>query len=543
MSSWFKRIVALCRNLWRRKHVVSSTVSAAGDRGQVREGEGGPSQAEGVREGRIKARPPQVSNAEVDQAAGLRWRVEGGLDAGELGDDGGGGLMVSQLVSPLNRSERRRRDALRRKYERERRKFDQWVEPQGERPLRKRAAKRVPKEVPQVLPPQGVEGQVKADPICVAEHHSDRQTKVLYEMREICGEFSFRDTILAQLDRYFVYLDRMQKRDPDAFGFYKEVGASLLPYVATPDLWACNSRNYSPDRDEYDDPRYRELSQWFLKTRPGFACIAYGTSPEAERIEREGDAAHRKEKVTLWIPRFLYFIKYERPPWTLEACSGGDVYKMTIWWDRPDQRATRKHGVPQDYGVFVGRNGELRALKRLDTRFRKVVSKRNGLDAFEIPQRAWSIPDDLEVWARYHGTTAQIMLTEMFCKLAHQIERTFAAKARVSIEKDGRHAMFAIDIGRMPYFFKDRDYDLSAQGHQRPIYHEFRKKDGSIGHRGLKDFTWAGYNVHITLPDVDRLEEYDVGAWDSAQLTSEEIRKTIPHGEAGRLLREHLDRA
>ena len=59
--------------------------------------------------------------------------------------------------------------------------------------------------------------------------HYDEE--VLVEESELYGEFNFRDTILGQLDRYWVYLERMRKHDPDSYGFYKQLGATLVPHA------------------------------------------------------------------------------------------------------------------------------------------------------------------------------------------------------------------------------------------------------------------------------------------------------------------------
>jgi hypothetical protein len=440
------------------------------------------------------------------------------------------GSVFTGITGP-NRKERRAHDKQRRALERARLKFDKFVTPQGTPPV-----PRAPGKVERKLGTQASDVTMTDDGdeiVIAAKHHSDRKTLVLYEGREMFGEFNFRDTILDQLERYLVYIDRMKKYDADAYGFYRQVGATLLPYLATPDSWI------PEDQDRKTKARETlSLTPWFMENRPGFGCIAYGTNPEAERQEDEsvGTLGHKRG---FMVPRFLYFTKYTDPPPELQPMSGGDIYQMTVWWDKETDRRLKGNGRPQGFGVFIGKDSKPIVLKMLDTKRIPIRSKRKA-EWFSIPQRAWRIPHDYELWARLHGTTARVFLGNLFCDIAADVERAAWSIVRVTVEKNGRHAMFGIDISRMPYFFQDRDYQLSPAGHRKPIFHMYHPEPGKIAFRGQREFTWAGYNVTITIPGKHHpmLEEIDLGAVDAYWKKKE---KTIGTTEWGRRLRGMVD--
>lgn len=453
-----------------------------------------------------------------------------------------------QPVLP-NRAARRAMSHQRRHYERERRKFDKFVTPEGEpAPYEPRGPRE--KREDSIVVDNGNDLMIvdKPDPTraFIDIHHSDRKTDVLYETDELFGEFNFRDTILEQLERYFVYLERMKKRDPCAYGFYREVGATLLPYIAIPDIWRWHTKK-EESRLYAATPR---LSDWFRENRPGFGCIAYGTAPEVERLERERPPI--KKGCEAWIPRFLYFTKYEDPPYEYQPIRGdGDVYSMTIWWDKTDpqyQKRLKGGGAPEDYGICVNRDGRIRVLKMLDTKIVQIPKKKNGLDLTNIPSRAWRIPHDFTEWARQHGTDVQHYLGHLFCDCAHSVERAAWSMVRVSVEKDGRHAMFGVDAKRLGYFFQDRDYEPG--GGRKRIFHMVRPQSGQtrrdgvnirMHFRGQREFTWAGYNVKLLVPgrDCSMLEECGIGA--IAPLKGKPGVKYLKGQEFGKRLRQMIE--
>jgi len=425
--------------------------------------------------------------------------------------------------------------------EKRRMKFDKFVEPQG--PTPKPGAPRTHAKI-ELPPPPATEEFVAIKLVRDEEmfirdiHHEDKGgEEVLYRETEMYGEFNFRDTILQQLERYFVYINRMRKNDPDAYGLYRQVGATLLPYIAT-------STTHRGDYDKQKKKHEHEINPlppWFNAKRPSFGCFCYGVDPETEKYELAAkDPLKKKRRV--WVPKFMYYSKYEQPPPTVQHMSGGDVYSMTVWWDRPqDPKNKRNYGTPQSFAVFISKDGsEVRALRQLETKFIAIHKKRkNG--SFVIPDRGWHYPSILE---EEEGWAPEEQLVELFVDSAKKQEWASYSMVRVAATKGNMTAAFGVNVRRMAYFFQDRDITLSEVGTRKKVFHMVRahtRRDGThvpFHFRGEKDFTWAGYQIHITIPGRDHpmIEELDIGSVDEYWIDKEDDDKYTHLPELGKLL-------
>lgn len=460
------------------------------------------------------------------EGTGQQWLYPRGAIAREYTGLLDGKLSYSALRSMrTSRVERRAKNAEKRKYERRRKQFDKWADPKGPKPIKKERSTVVSlgSHQPSLYSPDD-------DPLIVDIHHGDRKTKVLYEEREFRGEFSFRDTILEQLDRYLVYVARMKNTDPQAYHLYKQIGAILVPYASNADL----SADLWGDVGATDRDPHLTVSPWFLKILPSFGCIAYGVSPEVEKLE--GKPVKTKVR---WLPKFMYFTKYEKPPVNLEWRNGGTYYTLTVYWDKPGDKQLKRGGIPQEIGMFVSNNGSIRTLKSIETKTLK----------YNIPQRAWRIPTEFQGWAKQHDLTTQKFMADFFHSVGNYIERSAHAMIRVEARKNGLSCCFNVDLDRVPYFFSDRDYALTPTGFRKPIFHIVRahqRANGSsvrLHFRGQKQFSWADYQIYITVPGRDHkpIEEIDVGACDISNPEMANVKgKFFDSKEIGKQLREYL---
>ena len=450
---------------------------------------------------------------------------------------------------------------------RRRLKHDKFVEPKGERPKPKPRAKREKK--PKVLPGVGEPlDPVPFDKITgltpwIAEHHEDDQP-VYYEHAEADAEFNFRDTILEQLDRYFYYLERMKSHAPTAYQFYRQYGATILPYLQI----GSNER-----REGYGDAskvKRWDLPPWFHATRPAFGCFAYGTDPATEKMERS--------QKTLY-PRFMYFQKCRTPPAKVQPTSGGDVYLMTVYWDTADVMDPIAHklkkslgGMPAEYALFISADGsEVRALRTLRFDWLTIRSKKRGTSKANphpttmIPSYGWKIDPFYKGWAREHKVSAEELLEKVFLDALVKHESTQYHMIRVAVSKGDMTAVFHVNPQRLPYFFSDRDIELTDDGSARKkvfhIVHGYTRKNGSVVKwhtKGQRRFMWAGYDVHITIPGRDHFltdavnsgVETDADIGDEQFVDMEAIGKMLstaidqhlqPGPELGRVLDEAIE--
>lgn len=446
-----------------------------------------------------------------------------------------------QPIETINRSQRRKVSSERRRLERARIKRDKLVTPNNLE-LLETIKPRAPRVKAPSKPINIVEDSPDEGRLIVGELvEGDGQGNVLFEESEFKGEFNFRDSILEQLDRYWVYIERMKKYDPDAYDLYTQIGGIMAPYCS---IGANFDRRLTVDKmTEEEIEKHKKatvLTPWFKKHRPTFGCITFGANPLDEEIE---DKTKNKKQ----YPKFIYFTKYRQPPPELQPMLGGDIYKLTIWWDRQHDKKL-KWGRPTDCGIFVSQDGNtIKLLRQIDTK--KIwIRRKHGHyrgKMFSIPQRAWHIPDIYKDWAADHGITADLHLTHLFTDTVKRYEQSCGINAQITIHKDNLTAIFGIDPRRTAYFFRDRDVVVNDGSRQRILHsvREHTRHDGTpvkSHYRGAREFTWAGYKVLITIPGLHHipLGEFNLGATDSFWFKKGDKYKT--EKEIGEALSRHI---
>ena len=88
------------------------------------------------------------------------------------------------------------------------------------------------------------------------------------------------------------------------------------------------------------------------------------------------------KRARIFCPKFMYFLKYSEPPPEVQPMSGGNVYKMTIYWDRPQDPTFKQKGGPEEYAIFVSREGTLKILRMIETKHIDVLVRKKRHDAY-----------------------------------------------------------------------------------------------------------------------------------------------------------------
>jgi hypothetical protein len=459
---------------------------------------------------------------------------------------------AQELPFQGNRAARRQAAA----WERERMKRDKFVTPKGELPVKTPRPPRAPKITPPDSDPAAIPTTLEPVRLVHEANQIMMDDGVGFPENEIWGEFAFRDTILDQLDRYWVYLARMKKHDNDAYEFYKQLGATVVPPVH----WFLHKgARWKEDDKPMKAKPLKPLSPWWKQHRPGFGCVTYGIYSKVEEDEMAARFEGKDRNKRMWVPKFLYFVKYRQPPANVQPCSGGDVYKMTVWWDRPqDEKMSKKHqGVPEDYAVFVSADGsDVHVLPMHETEFLPIRRKHasHGYKrgkTFTVPHRHWTIPKHYVNWAKHHGLDANTFLSSLFLDAAHSVEMAEYSMVRVAVHNEGLCAAFGVDVRKLPYFFQDRDIVLTDSGAARKrAFHLVRPHVRASGaavkmhFRGEKDFTWAGYQVNITIPARDHfmLTDFDVGVDQMNEVPKRERKNYMVEKKVAAMLVDKMKR-
>ena len=293
------------------------------------------------------------------------------------------------------------------------------------------------------------------------------------------GSFYYFDDLLDKLDSYFKYLKHLKRQDPGAFDLYSRVGGQVMGCKALFE----HSHGLTP--------------AW-LQLRPSFGMA---------HISNQDDEKEDKINVKL-----MYFQKVKSPP-DVQAAKG-DIYRITMYYvetKRPKIRCCFS------WHVLVLEDGFCQVLK--ERRMESIrVGKGHKRETFV--RKSWGIPPDVTELFRDHkiinnngASYGDIhdFATNVFAILANACMYSNDG-VRINVMKNGLVGNFNIATVRTPYFFKDRQRVVNANGKTARIFHVTRPHKRTLANgkeilikmhfKGLRKFDWKGYKVNITVPGI-----------------------------------------
>lgn len=218
-------------------------------------------------------------------------------------------------------------------------------------------------------------------------------------------------------------------------------------------------------------------------------------------------------------PDFFYATKVKKTPWNVTKV-GGDVYRMGLAW-----RTSEKKHVWGAFWVGVQQDGSVRVAHELhDAKVR--------VGHGEYARRQWVASS----W-RTEDKDPITPVINCFCA-ALQAYQERGSKWNVGVRKGGKRLVFLVDQKDTSAFFRSRDKTaLTEGGKRRPIIHYVRPHTQKHGEkiveipehiRGLRSFTWKGYECAITAP------QFHVHSAIGLELAGEEyLEDDMPDGTVG----------
>ena len=306
--------------------------------------------------------------------------------------------------------------------------------------------------------------------------------------------------VLDKLDLYLVYIKRLKKWDKEAYALYRRVGA----FICQMNLEASSGT----------------LEPSLVQSLPSFGAVALGLGSSVELQEPEDDLIHIK---------FAYFTKLQRPGHDVERVNQGVTYRCHLYWD--DQKKMDKsdvwgrhgHGMGQDILINVLPNGTVRPLRILKVH-RQVIKHRDHTASVVAHQR-WGLPDIREDNTKINPNSvwANLSMADAIVRLFSLVANFWVAAARhsmirVTAVKGGVVMPFVVDATDTPAFFADREPVISEDGKKRRIFHVVRAhvrntprgmKGVRLHFAGVRDFSWNGYQINITVPGKEHLDIAD----------------------------------
>jgi hypothetical protein len=299
--------------------------------------------------------------------------------------------------------------------------------------------------------------------------------------------------VLGKLAQYEVYAKRLKKADPSAYKQYRRLGAWIIPESMLSDA--------------------TNLEPVFYNVMPSFGAAAIGIG-----ITADSDKTEQEDVVPM---RFVWFTKLDRPGRGVERPNRGTVYSFKVYFDDTQDKKINNfgHGLPLEWMVAVAPDGMIRALRVLKSETQRIRHRR-GIDRKYpsiVHHQRWGLPDidlkDGESKARTIEICARVCLN-FWAQAAHQSMIRVTATAKDVVMP------FVVDVIDTPAFFSDRETTLTVKGTKQRIFHVVRShrrrlSDGRVigvklQFRGLRDFSWNGYSVSITVPGRDHLDIADV---------------------------------
>lgn len=323
------------------------------------------------------------------------------------------------------------------------------------------------------------------------------------------GEFSFSGDVLAQLPRYFEYIDLMRKVDLDAYEMFSRLGASLMP----PD------KAVMAHRPENVEPHYA------LDEVPAFGCIYLPV--------RDSDP----NKV---FADFIWWRKLDGSLPGVEASHGSTVFHVTaLYHDK--HRAL----LPMSYNIVAPSVREMRVLKEYTLSTHPMYDHKAQKDrrSYSIKRSEWQFPRVLKRMAKDNGRDIHEMgITVFLIAMTGVMSRKSGFQVRVA--KSGRYAVFNVDESVSVKFFQDREAQVNENGRVKKIFHfvpGYQRTDGTSVRphtKGLSEFEWNGYSVHIGKANFDYASPEafrTAGVSDDASAV-----QTMTMAEMGVLMQRHI---
>lgn len=292
---------------------------------------------------------------------------------------------------------------------------------------------------------------------------------------EVFSHYYLSD-LLDKMDRSFDDMKLLKKSDPESYRLFSRVGCSVM-----------SSRVFTT----YDKPSWVDF-----KNLPAFGATSLP-------IEHD-------DKKDMIYPRFVYFRKIQKPI-NVQPSNNNIVQVGMIYTCSKNLRP-----VHVNYFLSVDQSGDCTLLKELRSVQRKV-----GQEIFR--RMVWVKPEMVTDIANENNKDVTAFVTQILYFLLNSAFQTESGLT-VRVTKQKHTLAFSIDMERTPYFFDKRDKVVNENGNTKRIFHIVRthKRVGKNGtrkfikthFRGLRKFTWHGYDVNIILGNkhVAQLSDFNSSA-------------------------------
>jgi hypothetical protein len=325
---------------------------------------------------------------------------------------------------------------------------------------------------------------------------------------ELAGRWYFKRDILDKLDLYFIHIKELKKEDKRIYKLFSKIGACI-----SNDLSIAKAGNSVKEITAFD--------------KTSFGAVALTQDRNQSEIV---------------YAQLIYFYRFEKIPSYVEKTSG-TVYEVGVL------HCIKEENLSKLSKFWVSVEGT--KVRKLKARLPHVQILPGGA---AITHTRWQYPQDLreldKAW-NFNEETINISPEQIFSWAVETYQNNLM-DIRIRVSKNNLVGAFSVDMLRLPYFFKDRDHVI-VNNKKKRIFHivrthrrvlsEGRETNVKCHFRGLRKFSWNGYNINITVPGLHHNDPLDMpfGAIDILNNKDFNDRKTISPKKLGRILDWHMN--
>lgn len=322
--------------------------------------------------------------------------------------------------------------------------------------------------------------------------------------------------LLETLDDYFADLEYLRRGDPEGAANFEKFGCAICD----------ESRLLSKDMEPF-----------FFEKMPAQGCFYYG------RHDHERSPGQEQRHSI----RFAYFQKMHQPV-NVQA-TNGVIYTIGGVWGVKHRHLFQAH-------VAVFPDQTIKVLKEIAPRYHTVGkgSRRNGGERpHSIVRMEWGYSSWVQDMVNDHNRhfNKNKSVDEYFSRFFSLMVNSVLGSEldmNVRVKKGGRVATFSINMLRTPYFFADREKTVNENGNTHRILHIVKpherttrsgnKKIIKAHWRGLRRFTWNGYDVSIGMPGAHYkpLMDFTAEGWSEADMLRETGAKGLDKKDAAAMI-------
>ena len=312
--------------------------------------------------------------------------------------------------------------------------------------------------------------------------------------RGIRYRVSDRDDLLDQLHWSQNLVKRMKRFDPPAYKLYRRLGCRVVTERQV--VWRADD---AADRAQINP----------IVAAPSFGCVFWPSQDHDDN--------------NFLSLKMAYFNALKRSPASIQP-TNGRVFELVCVFHASND-AFFKHGMP--YHFYISLLGDtVTVLKERKTRY---IHNPSNSRSDRIPQTAWAIPRHIKKWTDDSRFDQVDQLAAFIFRIMCTTLLEPAGGVQVRATQKGVTSLFRLHEAAAKKLFADRERIEARDGKAKRIWHYnqgWTDKNGKQvpGHwKGLRDFQWQGYRIHIRFDATQDKTTEVVHGLDALQFDDDEV--------------------